>query len=56
MKGSGYRTIHGSLNLKPYLTTSCRVTVTHDQNAVSLVGRNILNVKGKLNHSPDTNP
>jgi len=37
-KGSGYRTIDGSLNLKPDSTIiSCNVTVTHDENAVGLV-------------------
>jgi len=36
--GSGYRTAPGFLNLKPYLTTSCNVIVTHDdKNAVGLV-------------------
>jgi len=34
---SGYRTACGSLNLKPYSTASCNVTVTHDANAVGLV-------------------
>jgi len=34
------RTARGSLNLKPYSTTSCNVNVivTHDENAVGLVG------------------
>ena len=35
--GSGYRTIDGSLNLKPYSTISCKVTVIHEENAVGLV-------------------
>jgi len=35
--GNGYRTANGSFNLKPYLTTSCHMTVTHDENAVNLV-------------------
>jgi len=35
--GSGYRTACGSLNLKPYLTTLCNMTVTHDENAIGLV-------------------
>jgi len=34
---SGYRTIAGSLNLKPYSTISCNVTVTHEENAVGFV-------------------
>jgi len=36
-KGSGYRTTHGSLNLKPYSTIYCNVTVTHEENAVGFV-------------------
>jgi len=36
-KGSGYRTTHGSFNLKPYSTTSYNLTVTHEENAVGLV-------------------
>jgi len=36
-KGSGYRTIDGSLNLKPYLTISCNVTALHEENAVGFV-------------------
>jgi len=36
--GSCYRTAHGSLNLKPYSTTTCNVIVTHDENAVGLLG------------------
>jgi len=44
-EGSGYRTIDGTLNLKPYSTISCNVTVTHDENAVGLV--ETFNVKGK---------
>jgi len=36
-KGSGYRTTCGSVHLKPYSTTSCNVTVTHDENAIGLV-------------------
>jgi len=35
--GSSYRTARGSLNLKPYSTTSCNVTVMHKENAVGLV-------------------
>jgi len=35
--GSGYRTACGSLNLKPYSTTFCNMTVTHDESAVGLV-------------------
>jgi len=35
--GSGYRITHGSLNLKPYSTTSCNRTVTPDENAIGLV-------------------
>jgi len=35
--GSGCRSIDGSLNLKLYSTTSCNVTVTHDEIAVGLV-------------------
>jgi len=35
--GSGYRTIDASLNLKPYSTISCNVTVMHEQNAVVFV-------------------
>jgi len=35
-KSSGYRTAHGSLTLKPYLTT-CNMTVMHEDNAVGLV-------------------
>jgi len=35
-KGSGYRTIDGSFNLKPYLTISCSVAVMRDENAVGL--------------------
>jgi len=35
--GSVYRTARGCLNLKPYSTTSCNVTVMHDKNAVGLV-------------------
>jgi len=37
MKVSGYKTAHGSLILKPCLTTSCNVTATHEENAVGLV-------------------
>jgi len=33
-KGSGYRTAYGSLNLKPHSTTSCNVTVTHEENKI----------------------
>jgi len=36
---SGYKTAHGSLNLKPYSTTSCNVTIPHNENAVRL-GKN----------------
>jgi len=36
-KGNDYRTDCGSLNLTPYLTTSCNVTVTHDENPPGLV-------------------
>jgi len=35
--GSGYRAACESLNLKPYLTTSCNVTVMHKEDAVGLV-------------------
>jgi len=35
--GGGYRTACGSLNLKPYSTTFCNMTVTHDETAVGLV-------------------
>jgi len=34
--GSGHRTARGSLNLKLYSTTSCNMTVTHEENAVGL--------------------
>jgi len=37
IKGSGYRTARGSLNLEVYSNTSCNVTVTHEENAVGLV-------------------
>jgi len=37
IEGSGYRAAHGSLNLKPYSTTSCNMTVTHEKNAVGLL-------------------
>jgi len=33
-RGSGYRTIDGSLNLKPYSTISCNMIVTNDDNAL----------------------
>jgi len=36
-EGCGYRTIDGSLNLKPYLAISCNVTVMHEENAVGFV-------------------
>jgi len=36
-KGSGYRTSHGSFNFTPYWTTSCNMTVMHDENTVGLV-------------------
>jgi len=36
-KGSGYRTIDGSLNLKLYSTTSYNMTVMHEKNAVGFV-------------------
>jgi len=48
---SGYRTIDGSADLKPYSTIHCNVTVTHNENA-SRLSRNILNVKE--NHKPKT--
>jgi len=32
-KGSGYATARGSLNLKTYSTTSCNITVMHEENA-----------------------
>jgi len=35
--GTGYRTAWGSLNLKPYSTTFCNMTVTYDESAVGLV-------------------
>ena len=35
--GSGYRTACGSLNLKPYSTSFCNMTVTHNESAVGLV-------------------
>jgi len=35
--GSGCRTACGSLNLKPYSTAFCNMTVTHDESAVGLV-------------------
>jgi len=35
--GSSYGTTRGSLNLKPYSTISCNVTVTHEENAVGFV-------------------
>jgi len=44
--GSSYSTACGSLNLTPYLTTSCNVTVTHDENAINT---NRFNAKGKPN-------
>jgi len=36
-KGKLPQNLDGSLNLKPYSTISCNVTVTHDDNAVDLV-------------------
>jgi len=33
----GYRTAHGSVSLTLYVTISCSVIVTRDENAVSLV-------------------
>jgi len=35
--GSGYRTACGSSHLKPHSTTTCNVTVTHNDSAVGLV-------------------
>jgi len=35
--GSGYRTACGSPYLKPYSTTSCNMTVMHDESAAGLV-------------------
>jgi len=32
--GSSYTTAHGSWNLKPYSTTSCNMTATHNKNAL----------------------
>jgi len=32
-KSSGYGIINEYLNLKPYSTISCKVTVTHEENA-----------------------
>ena len=40
-KGSGYRTACGSLNLKPYLTTSCNMTIKHDE--MHRLSKNIVN-------------
>ena len=35
--GSGYRTAWEYSYLKPYSTTTCSMTVTHDESAVGLV-------------------
>jgi len=35
--GSGYRTINGSLNLKPYSTIFCNITVTREENGAGFV-------------------
>jgi len=35
--GSGYKTACRSLNLKPYSTAFCNVTVTHDESVIGLV-------------------
>jgi len=40
MAGSGCRTACGFLNLKPYSTAFCSMTVTHDESAVGLVETN----------------
>jgi len=37
--GSGYKTTHGSLNLKPYPTTSCNVALTQRTRKCSRLGR-----------------
>jgi len=46
------QTMQSQRNLKPYSTTSCNVTVMHEENhsaflECSRLGRNILNAKGK---------
>jgi len=44
----------GSSNLKPYLTISYNVTVTHEKNAVGS-GKNIVNTKGRPKNKPNAN-
>jgi len=41
-EGRGYRTARGYLNVKPYSTIPCNMTVTHNKNQCSGLGRNMV--------------